>query len=425
VRLEIPIGSYVPVARWPTPPEEKPEAGTAAALPPPVVDDWPSVVVSLFEAPPGSGLDADAADLKDELCAEIGRYGDVRVVLQRQMEERGLSTIEGPCYVLSGRLARGDAGLRVSTRLLECRTGRQVWTEEYRSGPGGTGAFYAETARVIAARVASEYGVIAQGLWVEQRKHSPARVTPYGGILRSYRFLAHRDPADFAPAVAALQQVVAEEPECALAWAQLSRLLSVNHAFEVVPDPAPIAPAVTCAQNAVRLDPSSQRARAVLAFALLLKDELAASRAEAQAALDLNPDSLVYLEVVGFLLSLVGDWERGPALLRRALHRNPYVIPVVYLGLWADHLRRGEFDAAHRAALDYRDPGFFRRALMRACSLGHLGRPSEAEAEVAELLRRKPDFEGRGRTLIGRLIKLPDLIERVVAGLENAGLRLA
>jgi len=61
---------------------------------------------------------------------------------------------------------------------------------------------------------------------------------------------------------------------------------------------------------------------------------------------------------------------------------------------------------------------------MRACSLAHLGRLAEARVEVEELLRAKPDFARRGRTLIGRLIKLPDLFDRIVDGLAKAGLTL-
>jgi hypothetical protein len=81
-------------------------------------------------------------------------------------------------------------------------------------------------------------------------------------------------------------------------------------------------------------------------------------------------------------------------------------------------------EEAYQAALQYRDPTFFLRAQMRACSLGHLGRREEARVEVAELLARKPDFRSRGRTLIGRLVKFPDLVERVVEGLGRAGLAL-
>jgi hypothetical protein len=110
--------------------------------------------------------------------------------------------------------------------------------------------------------------------------------------------------------------------------------------------------------------------------------------------------------------------------VRRALTRNPHVIPVGHHALWLAHLRRGEIEEAHQAALQYRDPTFFVRAMMRACCLGHLGRHEEAKREVAELLATKPDFPSRGRTLIGRHVKFPDLLESVVGGLEKAGLSM-
>ena len=115
----------------------------------------------------------------------------------------------------------------------------------------------------------------------------------------------------------------------------------------------------------------------------------------------------------------------GPALSQSARERNPHCLPQVLFGLWADFLRRGEMDAAYRAALDYRDPTFFWRPAMRASCLGHLGRATEASGEVAELLHRKPDFEARGRILIGHYIKFPEMTRPIVDGLAKAGLNLA
>jgi hypothetical protein len=79
---------------------------------------------------------------------------------------------------------------------------------------------------------------------------------------------------------------------------------------------------------------------------------------------------------------------------------------------------------AYQEALLYRDTSWFWRSLMRACCLGHLGRLEEAQTEVAELLRTQPDFARRGRVLIGRLLKAPELQALVADGLAKAGLVL-
>jgi adenylate cyclase len=421
VRIELPRGTYVPVLCWAEPSQAAPKTAGRA----PADDDWPTVVATVAgPASPDAALDDAGARFLEHLAVELGRYRDVRVVTRREPLPPGTATAGDAMFALSCRF--DDGGRHLIARLVDCRAGsaRQAWANEYECGPATPQAFQEETARVVAAHVASEQGVVAKRLWAERRTRPGAPPTPYGAVLDSYQFLFNRDPADLAPAIEALRHVVAVESECALAWVQLSRLYLANHNFEITPVETPIEQALAYAQNGVRLDPSSQRARAALGGALLVRGELEASRAEAQAALDLNPESLVYLEWIGWLLTMAGEWERGPAIVRRALARNPHVIPVAHHALWLAHLHRGEIEAAYQAALQYRDPTFFVRAMMRACCLGHLGRKDEAKPELAALLASKPDFRTRGRVLIGRLVKFPDLVETIADGLRKAGLAL-
>jgi len=156
-----------------------------------------------------------------------------------------------------------------------------------------------------------------------------------------------------------------------------------------------------------------------------VQGELEAARAEVERALASTPGSVVYLEIIGFLLVLLGDSDRGLALSEEARRRNPYHLPHVWFGLWAGHLRRGELEQAYQAALEYSDAAFFWRSAMRASVLGLLGRTAPAKAQLEELLRQKPNFALRGRTLLGYYLKPPELMARVVDGLAKAGLDLA
>jgi tetratricopeptide (TPR) repeat protein len=267
--------------------------------------------------------------------------------------------------------------------------------------------------------------VIVQALLAEHRRRAPAALGVYDALLASYDFFFTRDPKAFVPAVEALRHAVETEPECSLAWTQLARLHLANDTFEITQVSIATDQAIALAHNAVRLDPSSPQARCALAWAFLAKGELAAGRSTLETALGSNPGSLVYLEAIGWLLTMMGDWERGPALARAAVGRNAMHLPVVAHALWVDNLRRDQYEEAYRASLELRDSGFFWRPLMRACCLGHLDRRSEAGQELAELLRLKPDFEAGGKRLIGHLIKFPDVFDRVVDGLALAGLRLS
>jgi hypothetical protein len=53
-----------------------------------------------------------------------------------------------------------------------------------------------------------------------------------------------------------------------------------------------------------------------------------------------------------------------------------------------------------------------------------LGRKPQARAYVEELGRLKPDFEGRARDLLARVLKVDSIAERVIDGLRKAGLEL-
>jgi tetratricopeptide (TPR) repeat protein len=363
----------------------------------------------------------------ETLLLELGRYPDVQVSLQSDLAPETAARNESPRFSLRGRIRQEDGELRVTARLVDHTSGAQVWGDEYfgKAGPGRWSGSLDDIGRVIAARVGGEEGVVMQLLAAEHRTRRLAPLTPHRAIMLSHRFSLTHDPESLAAAFHALRQVVAEEPACGPAWSRLAGLCLTNYALEVTTLPTSLDDAVSDAQRGLSVDPVSRRARCVLAAAQLIKGELGAARQELEMALRLTPDSLVYLEVVGHLLSLLGDGKRGPALVRRARDRNPHCLPHGSFGLWFDHLRRGELEAAYEEALAYRDPAFFWRAVMRASCLAHLGRLPEAELEVAEILRERPDFAARGRVLIGRFIKFPEVMGQIIGGLAKAGLKLA
>jgi tetratricopeptide (TPR) repeat protein len=426
MRIELPKGSYVPLFRPRLDDEDRaPAIGgeTPGAQP---HDGWPWIEVREFEATgPDPELPAVAVRLGEELSLELGRHAVVRVRRWPNRDGRGPSR-DGARFDLAGRVGTNGGGLRVTAHLVDRASGQETWGDEYHTAPhpGRWSGSPEDVARVIAARVGAEDGVIVQQLATERRRRRPAPETAYDALLRSYDFFLTRDPKSLVPAMEALRRVVHSEPECSLAWARLARLCLANLIFEVTSRATPIDEAIEYAERGVRVDPSSRAARCMLATALLFKGELAAGRAAAEQALACSPGSLVYLDTIGYLLTMLGDWDRGRDVSRTALERNPHCLPHVRFGLWADHLRRGEFGEAHQAALEYRDPTFL-RAAMRASCLGLLGRTEDGRSEVGEILSRKPDFAERGRILLGYHIKFPEVMDRVVEGLKRSGLELA
>jgi adenylate cyclase len=425
VRIELPKGSYAPAFVTKVANKDGSEPTLKRISLALVAPEWPAVVVHPFQISPE---DSDAAaQFKDELAMELGRHGNVRVVRHTDLERLEARQQGAVRFELRGTVRRSEGEWNIVACLVDRSNGAQLWGDEYRTARPAPSDLAAveDVARVIAASVGAEHGVIARLLASEHGAGHPEVVNSVGAIASCYHFFLSRRVSEVRPTIDALQRVIVREPEVALAWNYLSRLYQVNYSFELTDLPTPIDKAISYAYQGVLLEPTGARIRCTLAAALLVKGEASAAREELEQALRLNARSLAYHETIGWLLALSGDWERGIAIMRDASARNPYCLPHVKHGLWANHLRRGEFDEAYTAALEYRDSSFFWRELMIACCLGHLGRLDEARTRGTELLGLKPGFAKRGRTLIGYYIKPPELRERVAEGLRKADVTLS
>ena len=376
VRIELPRGGYIPLLRWATPAERPIRHATPASEPALDVDDWPVVVVQAFEC---SAPEAAAARLREELATELGRYQDVRVVLGGRRGDADRPAGRGAHFALGGTVREVDGSLRISVRLVDFADGRQIWADEYQHPPDPERDFDETVAQVIAARVASEQGIVARTLAEQHQRRPLDELGPYGALLRSYHLVFTREASELAPAIEALRRAVSRDPAFGLAWTQLGRLYALNYAFEVAPIDTPIEEAVRLAQKGAHLEPTSLRSRAVLAAIQLFAGEIETARVEAERALALCPTSLVYLDALGWVLTLLGCWESGREIVDRAIQRNPYHLPFVFHALWVDHIRRGEWDEAYHVAVRYTDAVWFWRPLMLASTLGLLGRRTEAE----------------------------------------------
>jgi adenylate cyclase len=426
IRIELPKGSYAPVfletSDRPAPRMSAVETASA----------WPTVVVYPFAL--HSSRDEPSADeVREELTAELCRYGIVHVA-----RPGDTSTAEQPPSVSArfelhgiaretGTESAGESAREsiIAARLVDRASGQQIWADEFHTAirPQQWSGTAAEIGRVIAARIGAEHGVISRLLSGEHAMRGFVPNDAFAGIARCQHFLFSRQPGALAPTIECLQELTRRAPE--IAWTSLARLYLMNHSYELSNMFTPVEMAIGCANQSVLLEPANARTRCLMATALLVKGELASARHELELALRHNSESLAYREVIGWLMALCGDWDQGVALMRDALERNPYCQPCVSHGLWADALRRHEFDAAYAAALEYREPNFFWRELMLTSALGHLGRTEEAAACAAELQRCKPQFAFRGRRLIAHYIKSDELRATIVEGLRKSGVEVA
>jgi hypothetical protein len=161
-----------------------------------------------------------------------------------------------------------------------------------------------------------------------------------------------------------------------------------------------------------------------MSYILLLKNSLSHGLAEAERAISLNPNSLIMMAELGYMLTLYGDWKRGPGIIRKAIANNPYCNPIVHHALWLDWIRKKDYEKAYAETLYFRTPLLFWDPLIKAATLGLLGRIHEGKEPAENLLKLKPNFSTRGRVLIKRYVKFKDIVEKVVEGLDRVGLQV-
>jgi TolB-like protein len=423
LRIDIPKGAYVPTFR--------PQGDLRASIGAHQVEaekpefDWPTVLIQPFENLTGeSDLNYLAIGLTTELAMAVTRYQDIRVLMTSSAAGGRRASDSGARFIIDGNIRRDAAGIKVAVNLNDTRAGTRIWGDMYHADFEAAQLFdfQEQVARVITAKIAGESDIIARTLSIESKKIPPTDPQTYQAILRYYEFNAQFSAETFWRAFEALEAATAREPQCGLAWSMLARLFAANHTLELFEHQTSLEDACTYAEKGVQLEPANQRSRIILSFVKLLSGDITAGLAEADRALALNPNSLISLENIGYLMTLCGDWNRGPALIRKAIRFNPYYNVVVHYPLWVDCFRQKDYEQAYLETLNFRTPMLFWDPLMKAAELGMLKRLDEGRQIVDDLLKLKPDFQNSGRRLIQYYIKFDEIVERTLAGLQKCGL---
>ena len=425
IHIDIPKGTYVPTFYEQTGIKSDTTPRISKS---PVVSfegSWPSVLIRTFK---NLTDDPDylAVGLATELAMELTRYQDVRVLMYNPEGHGKRASDTVARFVIDGSVRKDRAGIKVAVNLMDTKTNTQVWSDIHQSGLEAAQliAFQEDVARVIAVKIAGEYGIISKNLSIESKNIPPSDLKTYEAILRYYEFNMVFSGDTFLHALEALKIASVNEPECGLVWAMLGRLYATNYSLELMNLVTPLEEAIGFAEKGVYLNPDNQRTRLILAFARLFSNEVSAGLAEVERALALNPNSLLFIENIGYLLTLFGDWERGPALIRKAIKLNPYYNITVHYALWVDWVRQEKYQQAYLETLNFRKPMLFWDPLIKAATFGLLGRYEEGKRAAEKLIKLKPDFPSRGRVLIKHYIKFEDIVERTIDGLAKVGLKI-
>ena len=434
ILIDIPKGRYIPYFSAQNAAPERRRSGlstgSSATLDSPT---GPSVaVLPLVNLTDDSKQQFFTVGLVEDLATELSRFQDIVVISCHQESTAGvlstnpveLGRIIGARFILQGTVRRDPQTVKVAMQLVDTATGKQIWADSY-SHPIDASRLIETQERIaqsVVAAIASEFGIIARRLSAESRKKSPSDLRTYEAILLYYSHQIAPTPKTAVACFEALRAASEREREYGPVWSALASLHCQMYTFDTPGCADPLGTALEYARRGVFLEPGSQLARMILAYASYLAEDSESFHEESEIALALNPNSPYTVGAIGYFHAIQGDFDRGLALLDRAIAVCPCHPRWFHSGYVLRRILEHDYEGAltettkHLPFIGYWDD------VVQAAMLGKLGRKDEASQHVERVAQDKPDFCSRARELIGRALKIDPLIDDLLDGLRRAGM---
>jgi Tfp pilus assembly protein PilF/TolB-like protein len=312
------------------PPACTPADGTVDEIPAVAAGQRPLAVLA-FETTSGE-------QARHELAAALGSRVSVRLRTVRPREVIARATRGGGIagavngrtgaearHLLAATLEPGRGTVSLIVRLLEGRTGREVWRGRFARGSDRLFELEGAIAAAVASRTLRDLTREEMLLLTEPPTRDPEA---YGHFLAGIDLLDDRDRAALPSAIASLDAAWRADPTFVDAWVRLAGAYARFLGRDGVRDAeasAMLTAGLEAADRALALD--ARRSDAWVARAVLLEHrsprELTGVRDAYERALAVDPNDFEAHRRLGRILTYLGENERAAAHLRSALFLEP------------------------------------------------------------------------------------------------------
>ena len=393
------------------------------------------IAVLPFKNSGDAEMESFANGLGEDITTGLSRFRYLSVVASASAarlkgetgDERTLGAKLGARYVLEGSIRKGGAGIRVSAQLIDTQTGAQLWAETYNRDLQISTIFAAQddiAARIVAT-VADSYGVLVHSMRDAIRQKDDADLTPAEWQFVYFTYREQITPASHGALRRRVEHASTPDNRPSDLSACLAQIYVDEYAFGFPgADATSLDRALTAARRGVELDRANQFAMVALAQTHFFRQDLAAFGPAAERAMALNPLNTDAVGILGLQIVHTGEFERGTAIVRRAMELNANHAGWMHFAPLWDHFHKGQYEQALECANRVDVPGLFWPFLVMASACGHLDRRTEAAAAVRDLLALDPEFATHARSNIGSWHFASGLMDPILDGLRKAGLSI-
>ena len=408
----------------------------------PALQERPSIAVLPFTNVGGDREQDYFSDgLTEDIAIRLSKFGELFVIASESAfafkdnttNPRDIGRRLGARYIVLGAVRRDQARLRISARLVEADTGKQVWGDSYERDLAGVIALQDELAQRIVGLLVSR---LTQTELARAQRKAPASLGAYDLFLRGRSVLASVDTSPVGEyggrllaARRTLDDAVQLDPGYAPALTALSD--TYNRAWLVANDEPALAgefqnpsvsdQALSLAERAIAADPTLAEGHSQLAWVLHWRYRRGDALAAFRRANDLNPNMADGRYALA--LAHAGHADESIVLLNRIFPLDPLPRPIYFSYLANSYYLAGRYPQAletSRTTVD-RLPAVFQARVWHAAAAAQLGLDEEARAAAAAALRLRPNFTISGFLGMIRLSN-PRQELNLEEGLRKAGL---
>ncbi|WP_249127734.1 tetratricopeptide repeat protein [Bradyrhizobium lablabi] len=342
----------------------------------------------------------------------------------RAMDAREIGEQLSVKYVLLGSVRKNRDAVRITAELVRTADGQQLWSDKYDLHLEYIFDIQDEMARQIAATIEPELSKVEQQL---AARKAPENLNAWDCYQRGLWNLWRFTTPGFDSAEEYFKRAIAEDSQFARGHGALS-YVNLQRSFLDEPKVRAVRlqTALRQAREAVALDELDCFCQCALGRVLCLTHQNNEALAALDVALELNPSFAQAYFAQGFNMLWHGRETEAETLLDRATVLSPrdnHLWSFHHVRAWT-HFSLGEYDIAvefSRRATRQSNATYQAFAPL-AASLGLLGEKAQAEAAVAELLQRKPNYNADTARQELFYCNDADLLERFVRGLRLASL---
>ena len=414
-------------ARRPTmPPAESVTMPAARLARPPAGEEGrpPLILVSAFnDQSVRERFPWCAAELREEVLSGLSRFREIQLVADNRDEELAAETRRHERgYQLTATLLPDGDAVRVVARAKRLTDGRVLWGETMSLAETGTaGGVERIVRRIAGAALPAVDEDVLRGLPRETD-------VLYDRYLIAKRQSFATSFVEARAAADALEAIIAERPDFALAYPPLVRLYNIDFGYSGLGSSgdAERDRALHLARTGLAADRGNVHAFTVLGFCYLWHGQLELARHYIEQALALNPYNPIRLDECATALMHMGEIGRARELMDKALALNPVPHDDFHEDLGRLLIIEERYEAARLELESIPDPSVLAELYIAVATL-HLD--ADAAARQLRSWRKRverqwhrqppPDTEEIGRWILRHNLFPPTELKRIFAGSEE------